>query len=78
MVQRSFLQEENFWEVLDLAESKTKSPLEQILQEDREERNTERIKKLELSLIDAHNRLSIQKSMIRALARRIKKLEKSQ
>lgn len=78
MEQRDSLQVENFWEVLDLAESKIKSPLDQILEEDREESNTLRILKLEESLIDAHKRLNIQHNTLQALARRIKKLEKSQ
>ena len=64
--------------MLDLAESKTKSPLEEILQEDQEQSNTERIQKLEEFLLDAHKRLDIQSNSIDALARKIKKLEKSQ
>lgn len=78
MEQRFSLLEENSWEVLNLAESKTKSPLEQILQEDEERSNTERIQILEKYLLDAHKRLNIQHGALKALARRIKILEKSQ
>ncbi len=51
------------------------SPLEQILQEDKNRSNTERIKILEGSLIAAHKRLDVQHNTIKVLARKIKELE---
>ena len=54
-----------------------KSPLEQLLQDDQELTNAERIQSLEESLIDAHKRLDIQNNAIKVLARKIKELENS-
>ena len=60
-----------------MSDSKTNSPLDQILQEDQEQINTSRIQKLENSLIAAHKRLDIQNNTLKVLARKIKELENS-
>jgi len=60
-----------------MSDSKTNSPLDQILQEDQEQINASRIQKLENSLIAAHKRLDIQNNTLKVLARKIKELENS-
>ena len=78
MEQRFSLQVENFWEVLDLAESKTKSPMDQLVEEDLLQSALEKIAILERELAKAKKRLAIQSNEISILARKFKQLEEKQ
>ena len=78
MEQKSSLREENFWEVLDLAETKTKSPMDQLVEEDLINKTLEKIATLERELAKAKKRLAIQSNEISILARKFKQLEEKQ
>lgn len=78
MEQKSSLREENFWEVLDLAETKTKSPMDQLVEEDLINKTLEKIATLERELAKAKKRLAIQSNEISILARKLKQLEEKQ
>jgi len=78
MVQRFSLRVESFWEVLDLAETKTKSPMDQLLEEDQMKKISEKVITLESKLADAKKQLSVQSNMIKVLARKINQLEEKE
>ena len=78
MEQKSSLREENFWEVLDLAETKTKSPMDQLVEEDLINNTLEKIATLERELAKAKKRLAIQSNEISILARKLNRMEEKQ
>lgn len=78
MKQKSSLLEENFWGVLDLAESKTKSPMDRLVEEDLLQKALGKIATLEREVVKAKKRLAIQSNEISVLARNFKKLEEKQ
>lgn len=64
--------------MLDLAETKTKPPMDQLIEEDLLQKALEKIATLERELAKAKKRLTIQSAEINVLARRFKQLEEKQ
>lgn len=61
-----------------MAESKPKTPLDELLQEDLSRKNADEIKILKNELFKAKKRLNLQKMQIDAMARKIQRLEVQQ